>query len=78
MTHSGALKAVACLALVGPCVLLAYAVGQDSKGPEFRKQFIQEFRRSSLNTTIGDAIIMLKYSKNLPRSCLSPRHNRIH
>jgi len=46
---------IAVLTLVGLCV---YAGEKDKMSPEFRKQFIASFPRTSLNTTPGDAMIL--------------------
>jgi predicted O-methyltransferase YrrM len=37
---------------------VAYAAERDITSDEFRKQFISTFRRSPLNTTIGDAMML--------------------
>lgn len=49
---------VLCLCLVGFSVLLAYSAEQNKVSNEFRKQFIKSFQRLSLNTTIGDAMML--------------------
>ncbi|UCG56559.1 MAG: class I SAM-dependent methyltransferase [Phycisphaerales bacterium] len=49
---------VLCLGLVGSCVFVAYSAEHDKTTSEFRKQFISTFRRSPLNTTIGDAMML--------------------
>jgi predicted O-methyltransferase YrrM len=49
---------VLCVTLTGPKVLSAYSDEQDKTNSEFREQFIRNFRRSSLNTTIGDAMML--------------------
>jgi predicted O-methyltransferase YrrM len=49
---------VLCVSLTGPKVLSAYSDEQDKTNSEFREQFIRNFRRSSLNTTIGDAMML--------------------
>ena len=38
--------------------LAVYAADQDKRSPQFRKQFIEDFRRSGLNTTPGDAMML--------------------
>jgi predicted O-methyltransferase YrrM len=43
------------LGLVG---LVVYAEGQNKMSPEFRKQFIDNFHRTGLNTTPGDAMML--------------------
>jgi predicted O-methyltransferase YrrM len=47
-----------CVGLLGFNVLLVYSVEQDKTGDEFREQFIKDFQRNSLNTTIGDAMML--------------------
>jgi len=49
---------VLCLCLVGFSVLLAYSAEQNKVSNEFRKQFIKNFQRLSLNTTVGDATML--------------------
>jgi predicted O-methyltransferase YrrM len=48
---------VLCVGLVGFCALLTYA-GEQKKTSEFRNQFVKDFGRISLNTTIGDAMML--------------------
>lgn len=52
--------AVACVAIMCLAGLCAFAAqGKDSKtSPEFRKQFIDNFKRTGLNTTPGDAMML--------------------
>src|SRR5512136_441462 len=52
--------AVAALSIVilGLAGLVVYAEGQNKMSPEFRKQFIDSFPRTSLNTTPGDAMML--------------------
>lgn len=38
--------------------LMGYAADQDKTSPEFRKQFIENFHRTGLNTTPGDAMML--------------------
>ncbi len=38
--------------------LMVYAADQDKTSPEFRKQFIENFHRTGLNTTPGDAMML--------------------
>ncbi|MHC4460235.1 MAG: O-methyltransferase [Planctomycetota bacterium] len=52
------LIAVLCLCLVGFSVLLTYSAERNKISNEFREQFIKNFRRISLNTTIGDAMML--------------------
>lgn len=49
---------VLCVGLVGFNVLLVYAGEQKKVSDEFREEFIRNFRRTSLNTTIGDAMML--------------------
>ena len=49
---------VLCAALVGSKVLLVYSGQQNKTSDEFRKQFIKNFQRISLNTTVGDAMML--------------------
>lgn len=49
---------VLCAVLVGSKVLLVYSGQQNKTSDEFRKQFIENFRRTSLNTTEGDAMML--------------------
>jgi predicted O-methyltransferase YrrM len=46
------------VALVGFNVLLVYSGEPNKVSDEFREEFIQNFRRSWLNTTIGDAMML--------------------
>ena len=58
MKRHGLLIVTLCVGLLGFNVLLAYSGEQGKTGDEFREQFIKDFRRSSLNTTIGDAMML--------------------
>jgi predicted O-methyltransferase YrrM len=49
---------VLCVALVGFNVVLVYSGEQNKMSNEFRKQFIKNFQRTSLNTTEGDAMML--------------------
>ena len=49
---------VLCGSLTGFSVLLAYSANQDRTSQEFREQFIRSFPRLSLNTTVGDAMML--------------------
>ncbi len=49
---------VLCVGLVGFNVLLAYSGEQNKTSSEFREEFIRNFRRSPLNTTLGDAMML--------------------
>ena len=58
MNHRRIFAAVACVAVLSVAALCVYA-GEGSKvSPEFRKQFIDNFRRTGLNTTPGDAMML--------------------
>ena len=60
MTRRRRLGMLLCVALVGISVLLATAMGRQSNrtSREFREQFIKDFRRTGLNTTVGDAMML--------------------
>lgn len=49
-----------CIAMIGVSIMLATAAGmQDVKSSrEFREQFVKDFERTSLNTTVGDAMML--------------------
>ena len=49
-----------CIALIVVSIMLATAAGmQDVKSSrEFREQFVKDFQRTSLNTTVGDAMML--------------------
>jgi len=49
---------VLCAGLVGFSALLAYSSEQNKTSSEFREEFIKNFRRLPLNTTIGDAMML--------------------
>jgi len=49
---------VLCMAFLGFNVLLAHSREQDKTSDEFREQFIKNFKRLRLNTTIGDAMML--------------------
>jgi len=49
---------VLCAAVVGFNVLLVYSGEQNRMSNEFRRQFIKDFQRDSLNTTLGDAMML--------------------
>jgi predicted O-methyltransferase YrrM len=49
---------VLCTVLVGSKVLLVYSGQQNKTSDEFRRQFIKNFQRTSLNTTVGDAMML--------------------
>ena len=48
------------MALLSIGVLLGSAPGmqRDKRSSEFRKQFIKNFQRTGLNTTVGDAMML--------------------
>jgi len=47
-----------CITVVGFSSLLAFA-GRDKKtSTDFRNQFVKDFRRTGLNTTVGDAMML--------------------
>jgi len=49
---------VLCVALVGCGVIPAYAAAQDKTSTEFREQFIKDFNRTGMDTTVGDAMML--------------------
>lgn len=60
MKHRHAVAAVLCITVVSLAGLCVYA-GQGSSNktsPEFRKDFIEKFQRTGLNTTPGDAMML--------------------
>jgi len=52
------LTLVLCVALVGFNVVLVHSGEQNKMSNEFRKRFIKNFQRTSLNTTEGDAMML--------------------
>jgi predicted O-methyltransferase YrrM len=59
MIRRPAVAAVACVAVLGLAGLCTYAAQSSTKtSPEFRKQFIDNFKRTGLNTTPGDAMML--------------------
>lgn len=52
------LIALLCIALVGLSSLLAYAGRREKTTSEFRNQFVKDFQRIGLNTTVGDAMML--------------------
>jgi predicted O-methyltransferase YrrM len=59
MVHRPAVAAVACVAVLSLAGLCAFAAQSGNKtSPEFRKQFIDNFPRTGLNTTPGDAMML--------------------
>jgi predicted O-methyltransferase YrrM len=49
---------VLCIALVSCGVILAWSADQNKTSTEFREEFIRNFPRTPLNTTIGDAMML--------------------
>ena len=49
---------VVCAALIGFNGLLVYSGEQNKKSAEFRNEFVKNFRRTGLNTTVGDAMML--------------------
>jgi predicted O-methyltransferase YrrM len=49
---------VVCFALIGFNGFIVHSAEQNKKSDEFRNEFIKNFRRTSLNTTIGDAMML--------------------
>ena len=58
MKRHGHLILVLCIALVSCGVILAYSAGQNKSSREFREQFIKDFDRTGMDTTIGDAMML--------------------
>jgi predicted O-methyltransferase YrrM len=57
--HQRVTVVVVCIAVVAGAGLLVCAGEKDNRmSPEFRKQFIDNFHRTSLNTTPGDAMML--------------------
>jgi len=52
------LTLVLCVALVGLNVVLVYSGERNKISDEFRERFVKNFQRTSLNTTIGDAMML--------------------
>jgi len=49
---------ILCITVVSFAGIMVYAADQNKTSPEFRKQFIDNFQRTSLNTTPGDAMML--------------------
>jgi len=47
-----------CITVVGLGSLLAFAGREKKNSADFRNQFVKDFRRTGLNTTIGDAMML--------------------
>lgn len=50
--------AIACAAVIGLDVLMVYGGQSDKTSEAFRRQFIENFQRTGLNTTPGDAMML--------------------
>ena len=46
------------IAVVGLGSVLAFPEGEDKSSAEFRNQFLKDFNRTGLNTTVGDAMML--------------------
>lgn len=49
---------VLCVGLVGCGVIPAYSAAQDKTSREFREQFVKDFNRTGMDTTVGDAMML--------------------
>jgi predicted O-methyltransferase YrrM len=49
---------VVCIALISFNGLFVYSGEQNKKSAEFRNEFVKNFRRTGLNTTVGDAMML--------------------
>ena len=49
---------VVCVVLIGFNGILVYSGEQNKKSDEFRNEFVNNFRRTGLNTTVGDAMML--------------------
>jgi predicted O-methyltransferase YrrM len=58
MKHRHLVAAALGVALLSLAGLIVHAGDPNKMSPEFRKQFIDNFRRTSLNTTPGDAMML--------------------
>jgi predicted O-methyltransferase YrrM len=58
MNRYGLLILIMCATVVGFNVLLVYSGEQNKTSDEFRRQFVKDFQRMSLNTTVGDAMML--------------------
>jgi predicted O-methyltransferase YrrM len=58
MKHHRFAVATLSLAVLSFAGLMVYAADQNKTSPEFRKQFLDNFNRTSLNTTPGDAMML--------------------
>ncbi len=58
MKHRRVVAAVLCVAVLYLAALCVYAGESNKMSPEFRKQFIDNFHRTGLNTAPGDAMML--------------------
>jgi caffeoyl-CoA O-methyltransferase len=58
MKHRHAIAAVLCIVALSLAALCVTAGQDNRKSPEFRKEFIDNFKRTGLNTTPGDAMML--------------------
>ena len=58
MKRSKQLILVGCVVLVGFGAVMAYSAQRKKVSDDFRKEFIENFKRSGLNTTPGDAMML--------------------
>lgn len=58
MKHRHVVAAVLCVAVLSLAALCVYAGESNKMSPESRKQFIDNFSRTNLNTTPGDAMML--------------------
>lgn len=58
MKRYSLLMLVLCAVLVGSKALVVYSGQQDKTSDQFRKQFIKNFQRTMLNTTVGDSMML--------------------
>ncbi|MGB2865977.1 MAG: hypothetical protein WBC05_21770, partial [Sedimentisphaerales bacterium] len=49
---------VVCVALIGFNGIIVYSGEQNKKIAEFRNEFVKNFQRTGLNTTVGDAMML--------------------
>ena len=49
---------VVCIALIGFNGILVYSGERNKKSDEFRNEFVKNFKRTGLNTTVGDAMML--------------------
>ncbi|MEN6426819.1 MAG: class I SAM-dependent methyltransferase [Phycisphaerales bacterium] len=58
MKYRHTIAAVLCVAVLSLAALCVYAGESDKTSPEFRKQFIESFKRDGLSTAPGDAMML--------------------